>query len=157
MRLHTKLGGESIARALQQAKSKGRVGRMIVFAVDDEHGSRTHPRAFEIRLGSWDSWLPAGTRDQHGKRTLTRRRRGGEANHGDYPYAATWHEWGWLMAEIWDMDPTARWGGTTGWHYKDRADFDAKTDGAFISEFLRLTAEQHAANAARVKEIEAGE
>jgi hypothetical protein len=139
MRLHTKLGGYQLSQALQRAKDKGRIGGSVVFAVDSVHGSRTHPRAFELQLGTWDNTLPAGTVDQRGHKLRYRRTR--NINRDDANrYAATWHEWGWLIAEIFDADPSARFGGEKGWGYKNRADFDEKTNWQFDTDLGEETA-----------------
>jgi hypothetical protein len=136
MRLHTSLGGLQIAQALQRAKDRGHVGPGVIFAVDIEHRSRTHPRSFEIQLGSWHNDLPAHTFDQRGKRMRVRHTR---QNHGwsGPRYAATWHEWGWFMREVFAMDPGARWGGDKSrssrpvWGYSDLADFNRQTANVF--------------------------
>jgi hypothetical protein len=133
MRIHTSLGGYQLSQALQRAKDKGRIGSRVVFAVDSAHGSRTHPRAFEIQLGAWDNALPAGTVDQRGKRMRFRRTRNINRDAANR-YAATWHEWGWLIAEIFDADPSARFGGEKGWGYSSRADFDEKTGWQFDAD-----------------------
>jgi hypothetical protein len=64
-----------------------------------EHGSRTHERAFEVRLadGRGRSWRNSG---QHGAATW-------EGN------AATWDEWGIFLAELYRGDSEARVGGST--------------------------------------------
>jgi len=145
MRLHTKLTYTDLLQALQRAKDAGRVTPDVTFQGCglSLHGSRTHPRAFEVQLGTHDKFsLPAGYTDQNGHRMRVRRYKnsgdGGASSEwatGGCPvWAATWHEWGWFMTEVWAADPTARWGGEKGWGYKDRADFDVKTKGAFLNK-----------------------
>lgn len=41
--------------------------------------------------------------------------------------AASWTEWGWFIARVFDQDPSARVG-----PYKGQADFDSTTSGRFI-------------------------
>lgn len=138
MRLHTSLGGLQLAEALQRAKDKGRIDEGVTFAVDSQHHSHTHPRAFEIQLGSDDNRLPPATFDQRGKRMRVRRVR----NHTRYEsanrFAATWHEWGWFIREVFEMDPDARWGADKSktsyrglWGYSDLADFNEQTANVF--------------------------
>lgn len=138
MRLHTTLTSMQLNAALRDAKLAGHITQDVTFTSFSIHNSRTHVRAFEVQLGTYcqDS-LPAGYTDQNGHRMKVRRFKNsgdGGATSGWYEptvWAATWHEWGWLMVEIWKADPTARWGGEKGYGYKDRADFDVKTKGAF--------------------------
>jgi hypothetical protein len=134
MRLHTKLGGLQLSQALRQAKDKGHVGGSVVFAVDSEHASRTHKRAFEIQLGAGNKGLPEGTVDQRGHTMRFRRVRNNNNFNERNRYAATWHEWGWFMREVFEMDPDARWGPEKGWGYRNLADFNSKTDYQFVSE-----------------------
>lgn len=44
-----------------------------------------------------------------------------------YGMAASWTEWGWFIARVFERDPHARCG-----DYHGRADFDKQTDGRFI-------------------------
>ncbi len=58
------------------------------------------------------------------------------ASSGDYGscgavWAATWHEWGWLIQRVFELDPTARWGSLKYPSYASPADFAAKTRGVF--------------------------
>jgi hypothetical protein len=97
----------------------------------------THSHAYEIQLGTYDrDSLPAGYTDQNGYRLRVRRAR--NASHGEARWAATWHEWGWLIAEIFAADPSARWGPnptrSSEWNtsgYASPADFNVKTDNQF--------------------------
>lgn len=125
MRLHTSLYSQEVRAALRRAQDKGRITADVHFTVWTPGRSRTHPHAYEIQLGTYDQYsLPAGYRDQRGSTMHVRRYR--NSNHGEAEWAATWHEWGWLITEIFEADPAARWG-----HYQDAADFHTKTDGQF--------------------------
>lgn len=131
MRLHTKLDHMDVAAAMERAKQAGHVSRDVMFMTFEPHKSRTHPQAFELRLGSWDWRLPEGTKDRTG-RNMPRRR---PLNTRDRStYAATWHEWGWFMAQVFWADPDARFGDLKDWHYAGYADFMDKTEDAFDLE-----------------------
>lgn len=107
MRLHTTfLGQGHISEALIRVKYAGHVPGDITFTVLERHESRSRLRAYEIRLGSY--------------RPLAGHRRTNGA--GSY-WAATYDEWGWFIAEIYDLDPSAIFG-----PYRSRDDFLVKTD-----------------------------
>jgi hypothetical protein len=147
MRLHTKLTYEQVEAALRRAKNKGHVATDVQFQGTQpdgamsyrliaEYGSRTHNGAFDVQLGvsKYDPYvpLPADYVNQYGKRQKTRRSTNGK----HYTWAATWHEWGWFMAEIFDADPRAMFGnrgkpGRPGWGYDGVDDFDQKTNWQF--------------------------
>lgn len=139
MRLHTSLGGLQIAGALQRAKDRNHIGQSVTFAVDTAYKSATHPRAFEIQLGSDDNRdLPPFTFDRRGKRMRVRRARNHTTHMSPNRYAATWHEWGWFIREVFELDPGARWGADKSktslrglWGYSDLADFNKQTAGVF--------------------------
>lgn len=128
MRIHTNLNGEvpyQVEKALQSAKDNGKVGQSVGFAVFKPHGSRTHKKAYEVQLGTEvNDDLTPGTVDQFGKEMRVRRNRNSSGGYG--PFAATWHEWGWFLSELFDADPSLM---TT--YYRDRLDFDRKTEYAF--------------------------
>ena len=147
MRLHTTLTSAQVHDALDRAQQAGHITRDVHFAVWGSYSSRTHPRAFEVQLGTFDKFsLPPGTVDQHGKRMRVRRFKNSgshgatsEWNHGEDVWAATWHEWGWFIAEVFAADPLARFGGNPErsrypqyvWGYFSPEDFHVKTDGRF--------------------------
>lgn len=125
MRIHTRLQAHDLESALNSAEIAGKVGGAVSFAVIERRGSRTHPHAYEVQLGTDDNRLPAGTKDQYGKNMRVRRNRNtGETP--DMPYAATWHEWGWFLNEVFKADPEAKTS-----YYESRADFDRKTGNEF--------------------------
>jgi uncharacterized protein YwbE len=138
MKLHTSLTDVQVSNALFRAQQAGRVTRDVHFAVFAPERSSTHPHGFQLQLGtdSRDS-LPRGYKDQNGATMNVRRGYG--ASRGTTRYAATWHEWGWLIAEIFAADPGARWGANPArcarpehaWGYASPAVFHAKTDDAF--------------------------
>jgi len=88
MRIHTNLTSEAMHVALRQS------GAPISFHTLTEHGSRTHARAFDVRL--------EGT--------------GGASNTGLYgagDYSgATWDEWGAFFGALFELSPSTRAGGS---------------------------------------------
>jgi hypothetical protein len=93
-----------------------------VYAEVTTHGSRSHGRAFEVRLES------NGTPDLDG----TSRRRRTNAGTSDVdrfilPYAASWSDWGRMLATLFDIDPEARCT-----YYANREDFHRQTVGRFL-------------------------
>lgn len=150
MKLHTRLTGTEVRAALQRAKAEGLITPDIRFVTWTPGRSLTHPHGYEIQLGTYDKRsLPAGTRDQHGRAMHVRRfkntgRRGAAsdsawAGNDESVWAATWFEWGWFIAEIFEADPDARWGAdparcaspSYAWGYASPEDFHAKTGGVF--------------------------
>jgi hypothetical protein len=138
MRLHTSLTADDLFDALNLAKQHGLITHDVRFDPITAYNSQTHPRAYEIQLGaSQGGGLPAGYTNQYGKRQKCRRTRNGNYTR-DLRFAATWHEWGWLMALIYRADPNARWGSKASaanmWGrggYQNRDDFHNKTHGDF--------------------------
>ena len=142
MRLHTHLTCAQVHGALKQAKEARQVTEDIRFMTLEDHKSMTHPRAFEVQLGTWcKTSLPDGYRDQYGKLMHVRRYKN-SGQHGASSdqglgradcsvWSATWHEWGWFMARVFAADPDARFGGASGWHYDGVADFNRKTGDRF--------------------------
>lgn len=155
MKLHTSLTYRQVHEALALAQRGGLITPDVMLVTCGEHGSRTHPRSFDVQLGSYDKHsLPPGTTDQHGKRMRVRRFKNSGSHGatsqygtGENVWSATWHEWGWFMAAIFDADPQARFGDNPArsshpqyvWGYASQADFDAKTDGQF-TDLARLHA-----------------
>ena len=142
MRLHTSLTADDLFDALNYAKQAGRITRDVTFDPITAYRSQTHPRAYEIQLGaSQGGSLPADYTNQYGKRQKCRRTRNGNYT-GELRFAATWHEWGWFIAKVFEMDPSARWGAnaTAKNHYglyagyQSVADFRVKTDYQFNDE-----------------------
>lgn len=140
MRLHTKLSPRQVFAAMDAVKYDGKVAKDVQFTAFSDHKSGTHPFAYEIQLGthSRDS-LPEGAFGSNGRPLRTRRPSasrkavGGWAT-GEPVWTAAWSEWGWFMAELFTLDPDARWGSVKGWHYAGTADFNTKTGNRFIPE-----------------------
>jgi hypothetical protein len=76
---------------------------------EDESGSRSHARKFDVVLVS--------------DGTVNRRRtQGGEG------FSATWDQWGHFLSALYAVDPDAKAG-----PYANVEDFDRKTDGKYSS------------------------
>ena len=135
MRLHTKLTATGVDQALHRAKAAGRITPDVHMTVLTPGRSQTHAHSYEIQLGTHDrASLPAGYTDQNGRGLRVRRAR--NSRHGGARYAATWHEWGWLIAEVFAADPGSRWGDNPArsrrpWGYFSPEDFHGKTGGQF--------------------------
>jgi hypothetical protein len=146
MRLHTNLITPQILAALLRAKDAGHITPDVHFAVFIARRSRTHENSFEIQLGTHDrDSLPAGYTDQHGRTLRVRRGRGG--HQGAARYAATWHEWGWFIAQVFAADPDSRWGSDPArsrhpWGYFSPEDFHVKTSGQFRLPARRAAARE---------------
>lgn len=97
MRLHTNnLIEQEIRDALVQEQSAGRIAGHVTFKTLDEHRSRSHFYAFEVQL-------EAARRDNG-------RRAGNSGSYGAMRpaydgFAATFDEWGWLLAALYRIDP----------------------------------------------------
>lgn len=112
MRVHTNLKFREIFEVLRRS------GAPVDAEVLTEHKSRTHDRAFEVRLSG------------HGGMTNS-------GNHGAGSFqGATWDEWGAFFGALYDMDPEARCGGTAERPiYRDRLHFHFLTGDRFQKWF----------------------
>lgn len=111
MRLHTTLTEYDVREALRE--SVGPDG--VYFDTLTAHGSRSHARAFEVRITG------APGHDRNGK--ARRRVNSGQYGAGAY-LAATYDEWGYFMAAVLSRDPSAKWGTA----YNGAEDFMRKTE-----------------------------
>src|SRR4051794_10856978 len=82
----------------------------------DLTGSRKRKRALTFRLEGDGS---------HSKRKVNSGKWGGGDN-----YAATWDQWGWTLAFLFDVDPKATV--STGHKYDGFDDYHAQTKGAYL-------------------------
>src|SRR4029077_16999860 len=102
MKLHSNaLTIEDIRAALIDEQVAGRIAKSVEFKILDPKGSRTHARAFEFQLSSWDHVPGDGRRVGNA---------GSDASMRGDDWAATYSEWGWLMAALYRADPWAIWG-----------------------------------------------
>ena len=120
MRLHSNvITSHDIRDALRAEQDAGRIATTVEFKILTNHGSRTHSLAHEVQLSSWDQVPGDG------------RRVGNSGSYGamnpDGGYAATFDEWGWLMAALYRLDPLAVWGSVKHPQYANSDDFDSKT------------------------------
>lgn len=87
-----------------------------VYAEVTTHGSRSRRSAFEVRL------------EGNGYARNT-----GNAGADNYENAATWDEWGVVIARLFDIDPDAFCGTAKYPAYRNAEDFHAQTDNRFMS------------------------
>lgn len=130
MRIHTNditLTEQRIYHALQEQITLGRVARHVSFKTLDEHGSHTHAAAFEIQL-------EANERDNG-------RRAGNSGSYGPMRpesdgYAATYDEWGWLLAALFIVDSDMIVGTPKSPVYSGAENFHRKTAWTYDPERL---------------------
>jgi len=123
MRLHTSSHTYgTIHRALEIQQGLGNVARHVHLFTLDQYGSRSHERAFEIRLATYHK--VKGDKRYH----LNTGRYGAdsEANGGEGLYSATYAEWGWFIAQLFDAEPEMKFG-----QYKNEPDFHTQTKHEF--------------------------
>lgn len=94
-------------------------GRQVYFEDSPtEHGSRSHDRAFEVRL--------RGLGDRHTRRPMYAWRTGTDG------MAATYDDWGYFLAHLFEVDPDAKAG-----PYDGRGDFNSQTRYAYDATYAR--------------------
>jgi hypothetical protein len=119
MRIHTTIDSwEKISDALTAEKAAGRIASHVYFKTLRAHRSTAKPYAYEVQLG-------AKIRDDG-------RRAGNTGSYGSMrpeidDYAATYDEWGWLLAALYALDPWMTVGTPAHPVYADRENFDHKT------------------------------
>ena len=112
MRIHTNIAnGAFLAQAMSDAADKA---PDVTLHILSEHGSRSHYTAFEVALRG------------HGTRHTKRPNTGVRGANSD-EYAATYDDWGWFLAALYDIDSTIKTD-----YYKDRADFHRQTRTAYV-------------------------
>lgn len=126
MKIHTdNLSAMHIVHALNAEKTAGRIAHSVTFKTFSKQGSRTHKNAFEVQLSSSQK-LPGDGR-----------RAGNSGSYGaDTEYAATYDEWGWLIAAIYKEDPYAVWGTVKNPIYKNAGDFNRKTGRTYAIDAM---------------------
>jgi hypothetical protein len=134
MRIHTDLDSSDIYAALSDAKEEGHVPATVHIELE-EHGSRARERAFDVRLYS------------NVKTPGDGRRRANTGNHGaSEEWAATWDEWGFFFAALYDADESAIVGSSPARAtYTDRAQFHETTRYRYDHEYQKELAEFEAA------------
>jgi hypothetical protein len=121
VKLHTKLISHEIIDALWDVKKRGLMTRDIDFVQFEYENSRTHPNGYLIQLGT-DDKTSGPTNSRHYKNS-------GQWGADTQVWAATYDEWGWFIAELFERDPDAKFG-----HYKSYDDFHAQTKTRFQGE-----------------------
>lgn len=121
MKLHSDtLTDSDIYLAIRNARDLDGVADHVSMDTFRSAGTRTRARAWDIHLGT-----DTRDRDATGK---MRRKPTNSANQDDLAdYAATYSEWGWFIARLFETDPNAVFG-----PYKGKEHFDNATLGRFI-------------------------
>lgn len=103
--------------ALDKARESGGVAQSVYFDLYERRGSHSRLYSMDVHLGS--NTKVAGDK-----------RRAPNANGTDKyaRYAATWKEWGWFLANVFETEHNAIAG-----QYRGRADFHAKTRYQFLT------------------------
>jgi hypothetical protein len=131
MRLHTNTHTwRSVHEALGRAIAKGKVAEHVMLDTCAEYRSQSRARGIEIQLGTYDKepgdgrrWTNSGNRGANS-----------DANQGTGLYAATWDEWGWFLAELFDADPEAKCD-----RYDGRFEFQRITKNAYLLDQSMVT------------------
>jgi hypothetical protein len=136
MRIHTNtIANPAVIRqALAQQKGLGRIASHVTFKRLTEHRSGTHNYAYEVQL-------EAAERDNG-------RRAGNSGSYGamrpEYDgYAATFDEWGWLLAALYLIDRDIVVGTAKHPTYADRNHFAISTGYTYFPEKLIERINEH--------------
>lgn len=143
MKLHSsspKIDAMPILLALNAAKKAGHVGTDVYFVQLEPAGTRTRNKAWNIQLGSNHKRgrLAGGTEVKRRPKNT-----GVRGSDGQFPFAATWHEWGFFIAEIFRLDPEAVFGpykGAEDFHEQTRYQFHPTYRSAMDAFFSGMTA-----------------
>lgn len=123
MKLHSDILTESdIREALGRAQRRGNVDRLTVFMILEPKKSRTRANGFEIRL----EWIGDKVKGDGRHWTNSGKRGADSYDNGNGTYAATYDEWGWFIAELFDKDENLVFG-----HYKGMDHFNEYTKYAY--------------------------
>lgn len=129
MRIHTNTIGytQTIRNALIEQKALGRIPLHVSFKTLEQRGSRSHQFAFEVQL-------EAEQRDNG-------RRAGNSGSYGAMQpnvdgYAATYDEWGWLLAALYELDREMVVGTPKNPVYANAVAFHRKTAWTYAPEML---------------------
>lgn len=135
MRIHTDQIGytQTIREALKGQKELGRIASHVSFKTLEHHRSSIRQFAFEVQL-------EADERD-NGRRAGSSGSYGGMSPERD-GYAATFDEWGWLLAALYKLDPDMIVGTPKSPVYADAEDFHHRTAWTYDPERL-LDALEH--------------
>lgn len=150
MRIHTNThNAETIREALAKCQRAGLIAPAVAIDVLSAHGSRSRARAYEVSMGApagTPSFLADDSREQITdmlagycdddvkvarvlKRAARRFSRSGYGNApDDLPIGATWHEWGYFLAALFNTDDDLSVGGV----YEDAETFVYNTQNHTI-------------------------
>jgi hypothetical protein len=127
MKLHTKLDIGEVYNSLIVTKARDLMTDDIYFYQFIEQPSRTHPHGYLIQLGTYDQ--RSGPTNSRRYKNTGKRGSHAERNTGEPLWAATYEEWGWFIADLFERDPGARFG-----HYTSAAKFHEMTKNKFHLE-----------------------
>lgn len=127
MRIHTSVITEAtqIYQALGSQKILGRIANHVGFKILEHHGSTIREHAWEIQLEAFerDNGRRAGNSGSYG------------AMRPEYDgYAATFDEWGWLLAALYALDPQAHVGSPEYPTYESAEHFHDRTAWTYNPE-----------------------
>lgn len=116
MRIHVnKLTETDLRGILDAEKAAGHIASVVGFKALSSHRSRSHDHAFEVQL------------DAYAKEDGDGRRRGNSGSYGGGEnWAATYDEWGWFLAALFDIEDDAN-----ATYYADADDFHHKTSNNY--------------------------
>ena len=121
MRIHTSLSEGDFYAVL---RADERLGQDLYFESLTEHGSRTHDRAFEVKIWSHNRTSISGAKRRHPNSGFS----GGASEYG-----ATFDEWGYFLAVLFELDPNARVASV----YEHRGEFHDRTGYAYLAAVKR--------------------
>jgi hypothetical protein len=125
MKLHTKLDIGEVYNSLIVTKARELMTEDIFFHKLIEEPSKTHSHGYIIQLATTDQ-RSGPKNSRYYKNTGTR---GAHSTGGDRLWAATYDEWGWFIADLFERDPSASFG-----HYKTAAKFHEMTKNKYRLE-----------------------
>lgn len=128
MRIHSNIiRADKVYAALDEQKKLGRIASHVGFKILEERGSRSHDFAVEVQLD-------ASERDNG-------RRAGNSGSYGAMQpesdgYAATYDEWGWLLAALYEIDRDMVVGSTKHPTYANAVSFHRQTAWTYAPDLL---------------------
>ena len=129
MKLHTKLSSHDVYDSMAVTKARGLMTKDVKFTQFIEQPSRSHPNGFLIQLGTHDK--RSGPKNSRYYKN-TGKRGANSGRYEGYPmWAATYDEWGWFIADIFDRDPDAKFG-----HYTSQKRFNELTNNKYQLTYL---------------------
>jgi len=127
MKLHTKLDIGEVYNSLIVTKARELMTEDIYFHQLIEQPSKTHPKGYIIQLATTDQ--RSGPKNSRYYKNTGKRGANSERNTGEALWAATFDEWGWFIADLFERDPGARFG-----HYTTAAKFHEMTKNKYRLE-----------------------